>query len=243
MGETEPITIPVAELIQGRRFEAQTKAIVRLILEANQLGLAGKRVTELVSHPTFQVHDILLSLKWEGHMTDQELEQIEKSAEAATPGKWFQCMATIVGADSLFVAELISDQHTDKRVSAINADGRFIALAREAVPKLVAEVKRLREYAAQFTPEQIEKAKHEADALWLTLGDAEGFAREAKAKGELLQKAWVDLKTAREALEWYAEAGNYVTDDAGTTLSSAWQGDRIQEKARAALVKIGKGEG
>jgi hypothetical protein len=84
-------------------------------------------------------------------MTPEKLDELEATAKAATPGPWFQSMATIVGADSLFVAELISDQHQDKRVSQINADGRFITAANpETVQALIVGVRRIRKLAELY---------------------------------------------------------------------------------------------
>jgi hypothetical protein len=64
-GHTEPVTVPMSDLRRDRRHGVQTRAIVELIKTANQLGLEGKRVTELCSQPTFSVEDLELFLKWE----------------------------------------------------------------------------------------------------------------------------------------------------------------------------------
>lgn len=39
----------------------------------------------------------------------------------------------------------------------------------------------------------------------------------------------------REALEWYADAGNYLQDDAGKVVATAWRNDRIAKLAQDAL--------
>lgn len=57
-----------------------------------------------------------------------------------------------------------------------------------------AEVERLQ---AQWQPEEIRLAEAKAEALWLELGDAESFAREAKAKDELWRKAQAELSALR----------------------------------------------
>ena len=44
-----------------------------------------------------------------------------------------------------------------------------------------------------------------------------------------------DVTRLREVLEWYADEGNYVADDAGAALATAWQGGGIAIKAREAL--------
>lgn len=110
-------------------------------------------------------------------MTDQELEQIEKAAEAATDM------------------------------------GEFVLLFREAVPKLVAEVRRLTEHNEKL---------------------AQHFESCNSTK---LVSLSLDLATAREALENVRD--NYDCDkDAhryGTTCRCC--------SARAALAKLGKGEG
>lgn len=72
---------------------------------------------------------------------DDFLKEVEERAARATKGPWMQCLASVVGLDSVFVAELICDQHQDKRVSQINFDGKFIAASRTYVEVLVRMVR------------------------------------------------------------------------------------------------------
>lgn len=66
------------------------------------------------------------------------LPKLKELALAATPGPWFQCMATVVGAESVFVADLVSDQHQISP-EKINRDGRFIAAVNPTVVLAVIE--------------------------------------------------------------------------------------------------------
>jgi hypothetical protein len=81
-------------------------------------------------------------------LTQEEIEAIRKRAEAATPGPW------VVGAvpDVVFVetnqSELILEKESDKTQDYNTAE--FIAHAREDVPKLVAEIERLRKLAHEI---------------------------------------------------------------------------------------------
>lgn len=40
-----------------------------------------------------------------------------------------------------------------------------------------------------------------------------------------------------EALEWYQNEGNYLSDDAGCVIATAWQRNMLGYKARAVLQK------
>jgi hypothetical protein len=76
-------------------------------------------------------------------MTDAELDALEKLAAAATPGPWtiqFTTMSTrVYGPPESFVCGMPAiDDPT------VEPDAHFIAAAREAVPALIAEVRRLR---------------------------------------------------------------------------------------------------
>ena len=46
------------------------------------------------------------------------------------------------------------------------------------------------------------------------------------------------LLQAREALDFYADPGNYTADEDGKLIASAWQYDAIAEHASAALAAI-----
>jgi hypothetical protein len=89
-------------------------------------------------------------------MTDEELEAIQKRADAATPGPWSAFTDPARRADqSLIVAPppeygLIHVQ-THKDFASLNHDATFIAHAREDIPKLLAEVRRLRDENEQLS--------------------------------------------------------------------------------------------
>ncbi len=98
-------------------------------------------------------------------MTDEELDRIEALANAATAGPWFVTGlpwfraqdAVLAGSPDGNVAAMVAqcevwegerDEWNDNEPSFPLADSRcdaaFIAAAREAVPALIAEVRRLR---------------------------------------------------------------------------------------------------
>lgn len=72
-------------------------------------------------------------------MTDEELAQIKERAEKATEGPW-KCADTTDGAWLLDDADLIVAGTFGRE-----EDASFTAHAREDIPKLIAEVERLRE--------------------------------------------------------------------------------------------------
>jgi len=75
-------------------------------------------------------------------MTDDELERLQQLCDAATAGPW---TASIEGRDhdagSSFIATVGDDIEL---IGATHADYDFIASARQAVPRLLAEVRSLR---------------------------------------------------------------------------------------------------
>lgn len=88
-------------------------------------------------------------------MTDAELDEIEARARAATPGRWWCETGGLPGAWCLMAfiddgepkpvkAVLATRPPWEHRAEVSEATGVFIAHARQDVPALVAEVKRLR---------------------------------------------------------------------------------------------------
>lgn len=85
-------------------------------------------------------------------MTDQELKEIENRCNATTKGHW---NSYIEGRDhdsgSSFIMTGISEGEDSNRgediylTGATNADQDFIAHARQDIPRLLAEVRKLRE--------------------------------------------------------------------------------------------------
>lgn len=80
-------------------------------------------------------------------MTDRELEQIRLRCEAASPGPW---RASIEGRDHQSGSSFIMRGEGASRLDdielsgATDADYDFIAHSRQDIPKLLAEIDRLR---------------------------------------------------------------------------------------------------
>jgi len=99
-------------------------------------------------------------------MTDEELARIEALANAAAPGPW-----EIRTHDELYAvkgqAGWVASMDADTS-SADAANAFFIAAARDAVPALVAEVRRLRAAAAVA----MDAMRDEPDVAFARLRDA-----------------------------------------------------------------------
>lgn len=78
-------------------------------------------------------------------MTDEELREIKDRADAATPGPW-DYMDGYVIKDETVLCEMFTDNpvYGDSR-----NDTTFIAHARTDIPRLIAEVERLRDFATE----------------------------------------------------------------------------------------------
>lgn len=75
-------------------------------------------------------------------MTEAELQRLENLASRATRGPW---VASVEGRDHTSGSSCILTQGDDlELIAASEADYDFIAAAREGIPKLIAEVRRLR---------------------------------------------------------------------------------------------------
>jgi hypothetical protein len=86
-----------------------------------------------------------------GPIDDHDLEEIERRAAAATPGPWqeFIDARDDISGDDFIMTGGMANHGPDIYVSHENvpapaADLEFIAHARQDVPRLVAEVRRLR---------------------------------------------------------------------------------------------------
>ncbi|MFJ9459737.1 hypothetical protein ACIRST_32265 [Kitasatospora sp. NPDC101447] len=92
-------------------------------------------------------------------LSDDELALIERRAAAATPGPWvawtesrhgiggesfIQIRPGAEGDDELYVRRFTAGQEVKSPNPELDADFDFIAAARQDVPRLIAEVKRLR---------------------------------------------------------------------------------------------------
>ncbi len=82
-------------------------------------------------------------------MIEQELQAIEKRANAATPGPWAirSIMNEIVTETRLPMSDFVVSY-------GLSNDAAFIAAARADVPALLAEVRRLQAELAALTTEQ-----------------------------------------------------------------------------------------
>jgi len=84
------------------------------------------------------------------HLTDDELEQIQSRCAAATPGPW---ISYVEGRDHTSGSSFIMTGERDVRgidielSGATIADQDFIAHARQDIPKLLNEIKRLKSFA------------------------------------------------------------------------------------------------
>jgi hypothetical protein len=71
-------------------------------------------------------------------LTEAELAALSELADAATPGPWVQS-GWLVKARSRTVCEESPDDY-----EAFHASVEFIAASREAIPRLIAEIRRLK---------------------------------------------------------------------------------------------------
>ncbi|WP_439681088.1 hypothetical protein [Embleya sp. MST-111070] len=93
-------------------------------------------------------------------LSDDELAAIERRAAAAAPGPWLAWLETRGGIggesfiqlrpdadedDEIYVRRYIAGREVNSPSTELDADIDFIAAARQDVPLLIAEVKRLRE--------------------------------------------------------------------------------------------------
>jgi hypothetical protein len=114
--------------------------------------LVSRRHHAIVSVPE-GVGSIPLNLRKVGTMDDKELAELERLERAATPGPW---RSWVEGRDHLAGDHVIQrsagtdpDIYVEIRVAgachpASVADQDFIAAARNAIPSLIEEVRRLR---------------------------------------------------------------------------------------------------
>jgi sirohydrochlorin ferrochelatase len=117
-------------------------------------------------------------------MNEQELARLEALAAAATPGPWntYECRHHSGGNGPSKVDYQVS---CAKECVAwdmpSSSNAAFIAAAREAVPVLVAEVRRLREEMAEMRPVGM-TSDDVADLLATACSPAEAEARRADAR-------------------------------------------------------------
>jgi hypothetical protein len=64
-GKMEPIEVPIRDVCSDPTRDFQTKLIMDLIRDANQLGLEGKRVSAVTLLPTFGFRTLKFQLEWE----------------------------------------------------------------------------------------------------------------------------------------------------------------------------------
>lgn len=100
-------------------------------------------------------------------ITPEQIAEWKDAAEKATPGPWFMhdfanplvsrdpCAQDVTvscaSPDHIEVAHMSGGLYGYKGISQAQADAHFIALSREAVPALIAEVERLREALTEIS--------------------------------------------------------------------------------------------
>ncbi|WP_265560780.1 hypothetical protein [Streptomyces hygroscopicus] len=105
-------------------------------------------------------------------LTDQQLDEIDARAKAATPGPWCTDSWEIYqGTEYEAGAEWIGETCRG-RVEGLaqdRADAAFVAAARTDVPQLVAEVRRLRARVAELERPAVEKRRNEIRQSFVVL--------------------------------------------------------------------------
>ncbi|WP_394612985.1 hypothetical protein JNUCC0626_23805 [Lentzea sp. JNUCC 0626] len=76
-------------------------------------------------------------------LTDDELDELDGLATAATPGPWFVRALDDTHAMSLVAVSTVPDTGLGERWPDFDR-GEIVAAARDGVPRLIAEIKRLR---------------------------------------------------------------------------------------------------
>lgn len=99
-------------------------------------------------------------------MTDDELKAIEARANAATKAPWRVAYANVTSADveGPLDEDLVSRNYGG-RAQYLTADAEFIAHAREDIPALVAEVRRLRSELERALAAKMQEPGSEAGAF------------------------------------------------------------------------------
>lgn len=81
-------------------------------------------------------------------LTDEYLQCVENRAQAATPGPW---ISFVEGRDHMSGSNFVRTQGEDIEFSgATLEDQDFIANARQDIPLLIAEIRRLREIVREI---------------------------------------------------------------------------------------------
>ena len=82
------------------------------------------------------------------HLSDEELEDIKKRCESATPGPWISYVEGrdhTSGSNFIMIGTGTNRQKDMEIIGATVADQDFIANARQDIPRLLDEVVRLRQ--------------------------------------------------------------------------------------------------
>ena len=120
-------------------------------------------------------------------ITGAELDALQALADAATSGPWlyqdyFSNVYTDYTGITVHIAKCNSQQ-IDNGVSEADANAKFIADARVAVPRLIAEVRRLRAFR-----------EHVAGMLCVPGASDEGIFRTLKPINDYRSKNWKRCK-------------------------------------------------
>jgi len=84
------------------------------------------------------------------YISEEELAEMERLRAEATPGPWVVLAWNEDGSEVDQVVQAVGDESiltTDSNVYTSDADAHYIAAMENAVPKLIAEIRRLRGYA------------------------------------------------------------------------------------------------
>lgn len=115
------------------------------------------------------------------HLTNEELKQIQSRSDAATPGPWF---SYIEGRDHTSGSSYIMTGEKNVRGNDIelsgasSADQDFIAHARQDIPILLNEIKRLK---AKSTPEK-DVITSDGNGNAINLGPASDYVPSGKSE-------------------------------------------------------------
>ena len=105
-------------------------------------------------------------------MTEQELADLERLADAATPGPWravaMNGVAGVAAPDHMRCYVYIhgrSAEVSDETVARWQRDAHLIAAARTAVPALIEEVRRLRNALASISLDEYESTSSASEKV------------------------------------------------------------------------------
>jgi len=149
-------------------------------------------------------------------LTQEQIEEIRKRAEAATPGPWFREYGDVktngVTDRKYDEAETIAEMYHD------DDDAEFIAKARQDIPALLAHIERLDAYIVHLG-EQVESDKEVKFGYYNENKMFKQIIAELQAKNDKLETAIQDALSVGEmqkenfAMEPWASLEEAMYDD------------------------------